>query len=85
MSARREPIPKYSVSIYFSIDVSKIEPKVKQNEQFENFSFENLQETPVKVSFVFETMRSIYRPENFQFSPFWFENIVRLKKTYDED
>jgi len=61
---RRQPIPRQTVSIYFTIDVSKIKPK----------------NTPVKVSFVFETMRIIHHPTNFRFRQNWLQDIILLKE-----
>ncbi|CAF0833486.1 unnamed protein product [Rotaria sordida] len=66
---RRQPIPRQTVSIYFTIDVSKIKPK----------------NTPVQISFVFETMRVIYRPGNFRFRQNWLQNIILLKEKIAND
>ncbi|CAF0876558.1 unnamed protein product [Rotaria sordida] len=66
---RRQPIPRQTVSIYFTIDVSKIKPK----------------NTPVQISFVFETMRVIYHPGNFRFRQNWLQNIILLKEKIAND
>ncbi|CAF0971552.1 unnamed protein product [Adineta steineri] len=61
---RRQPIPRQTISIYFTIDVSKVQPK-------------NL---PVKVLFALETMRVIYEPAKFRFRQNWLQAIVLLKE-----
>ncbi|CAF2381456.1 unnamed protein product [Rotaria sp. Silwood2] len=61
---RRQPIPRQTVSIYFTIDVSKVKPK----------------NTTVQVSFVFETMRIVYHPGEFRFRQNWLQDIVLLKE-----
>ncbi|CAF0725436.1 unnamed protein product, partial [Didymodactylos carnosus] len=61
---RRQPIPKHTASVYFSIEVSKVQPK--QNH--------------VKVYFVFETMRLIHRPDQFRFRQNWLIDIITLKE-----
>ncbi|CAF3683014.1 unnamed protein product [Rotaria socialis] len=61
---RRQPIPRQTVSIYFTLDVSKIKPK----------------NTPIQVSFLLETMRLIHYPDQFRFRQTWLENIILLKE-----
>ncbi|CAF1317067.1 unnamed protein product [Rotaria magnacalcarata] len=61
---RRQPIPRQTVSIYFTLDVSKIKPK----------------NTSIQVSFVLETMRLIHHPDQFRFRQTWLENIILLKE-----
>ncbi|CAF3665243.1 unnamed protein product [Adineta steineri] len=61
---RRQPIPKQTVSIYFTFDVSKVKPR----------------NTPIQVSFVFETMRLIHYPDKFRFRQVWLENILLMKE-----
>ncbi|CAF3390088.1 unnamed protein product [Rotaria sp. Silwood1] len=61
---RRQPIPRQTVSIYFTLDVSKVKPK----------------NTPIQVSFVLETMRLVHYPDTFRFRQTWLENIILLKE-----
>ncbi|CAF2375672.1 unnamed protein product [Rotaria sp. Silwood2] len=61
---RRQPIPRQTVSIYFTLDVSKVKPK----------------NTPIQVSFVLETMRLVHHPDTFRFRQTWLENIILLKE-----
>ncbi|CAF1321961.1 unnamed protein product [Adineta ricciae] len=61
---RRSPIPRQTVCIYFTIDVSKVRPK----------------HHPVKVLFAFETMSIIHQPNEFRFRQTWIEDIVLLKE-----
>ncbi|CAF4996800.1 unnamed protein product [Rotaria sp. Silwood1] len=66
---RRQPIPRQTVSIYFTIDVSKVKPK----------------NTTVQVSFVFETMRVVYHPGEFRFRQNWLQDIILLKEKLIKD
>ncbi|CAF3024878.1 unnamed protein product [Rotaria socialis] len=66
---RRQPIPRQTVSVYFTIDVSKIKPK----------------NTIVHVSFVFETMRVVYHPGEFRFRQNWLEDIILFKEKMAND
>ncbi|CAF1140405.1 unnamed protein product [Rotaria sordida] len=61
---RRQPIPRQTVSIYFTLDVSKVKPK----------------NTSIQVSFVLETMRLIHYPDTFRFRQTWLENTILLKE-----
>ena len=38
------------------------------------------QNTPIQVSFVFETMRLLHTPDQFRFRQTWLENIILLKE-----
>ena len=81
---RRQPIPRHTVSIYFTIDISKIKPKVKHSFRKKFLSNFFQQNHPVKVSFVFETQRLIHHPSNFRFRQNWLQNIVLLKENLSQ-
>lgn len=46
----------------------------------ETFISHIFQNTPIQVSFVFETMKLTNYPANFHFRQTWLENIVLLKE-----
>jgi A-kinase anchor protein 14 len=60
---RRQPIPRATASIYFTIDVSKIKPK----------------DTIVKVYYVFEGNRLVHRPGHSRFEEKWLKDIIESK------
>ncbi|UJR35433.1 hypothetical protein I4U23_028190 [Adineta vaga] len=61
---RRSPIPRQTICIYFTIDVSKVRAK----------------NHPVKVLFAFETTSIIHQPDQFRFRQTWLQDIILLKE-----
>ncbi|CAF0866199.1 unnamed protein product [Brachionus calyciflorus] len=61
---RRKPIPRFTASVYFTIDVSKIKPK----------------ESEVNVFYVFETQKLVHKPGVSRFRQQWLTEIIDLKE-----
>ncbi|GAB1609473.1 A-kinase anchor protein 14-like [Argonauta hians] len=64
---RCQPIPRGTVCIYFTFQVSKIKPK----------------DYPVKVSFVIETNQLVHRPGKTRFREKWLKDIIESKVKYN--
>ncbi|KAF7257877.1 hypothetical protein EG68_04848 [Paragonimus skrjabini miyazakii] len=60
---RRQPIPRATASIYFTLQVSKIKPKTQQ----------------VGVYYQVETFRTIHRPGNTRFCEQWLRDVIDSK------
>jgi len=60
---RRQPIPRATASVYFTIEVSKIKPPNQI----------------VNVYYVFETNRLVHRPGHSRFDEKWLKDIIESK------
>ncbi|KAF5403096.1 hypothetical protein PHET_03349 [Paragonimus heterotremus] len=60
---RRQPIPRATASVYFTLQVSKIKPKTQQ----------------VGVYYQVETFRTIHRPGNTRFCEQWLRDVIDSK------
>lgn len=60
---RRNPIPKGTASVYFTIKMSKIKP----------------QTLPVEVYFMVESNRSVHRPGQTRFREKWLADVIESK------
>ncbi|XP_072287589.1 A-kinase anchor protein 14 [Pyxicephalus adspersus] len=60
---RREPIPRATACVYFTIKISKIKPPT----------------LPVEVFFVFESNRLVHRPGQTRFREKWLKDIIESK------
>jgi A-kinase anchor protein 14 len=66
---RRKPVPRFTASVYFTYDVSKIKPK----------------ETSVDVFYVFETQKLVHKPGASRFRQKWLDDIINLKEALVEN
>ncbi len=66
---RRKPIPRFTASVYFTFDVSKIKPK----------------ELTVDVYYVFETQKLVHKPGKSRFRQKWLDDVINLKEALVEN
>ena len=91
---RRKPIPKFTASVYFTYDVSKIKPKVSVKSiiilfclfiiKKNTFFFIN-QDKIVDLTYVFETQKYVHYPGTTRFRQEWLIDIINMKENVIKD